>query len=41
MADCLLGGLVARKPKAVQDAGAYGGSKDKPMAGCLVLHDIV
>jgi hypothetical protein len=41
MADCLPGGLVAGKPMAVQDAGAYGGSRDKPMAGCLVVHDIV
>jgi hypothetical protein len=41
MADCLSGGPVARKPMAVQDAGAYGGSGDKPMAGCLVVHNIV
>jgi hypothetical protein len=41
MANCLPGGPVAEKPMAVQDAGAYGGSGDKPMAGCLVVHDIV
>jgi hypothetical protein len=41
MADCLPGGPVAGKPMTVQDAGAYGGSGDKPMAGCLVVHDIV
>jgi hypothetical protein len=39
MADSLPGGLFARKPMAVQeDAGAYGGSIDRPMAGCLVVH---
>jgi hypothetical protein len=26
------------KPTAVLDAGAYGGSEDRPMAGCLVVH---
>jgi hypothetical protein len=41
MADCLPGGPVAGKPMAVQDARAYGGSRDKPMAGCHVVHDIV
>jgi hypothetical protein len=41
MADCLPGGPVAGKPMVVLDAGAYGGSGDKPMAGCLVVHDIV
>jgi hypothetical protein len=41
MADCLLGGPVAGKPMVVQDIGAYGGSGDKLMAGCLVVHDIV
>jgi hypothetical protein len=41
MADCLLGGSVAGKLMAVQDIGAYDGSGDKPMAGCLVVHDIV
>jgi hypothetical protein len=41
MADCLPGGPVAGNPMAVQDAGAYGGSGDKPMAGCLIVHDIV
>jgi hypothetical protein len=25
----------------ILDAGAYGGSEDRPMAGCLVVHDIV
>jgi hypothetical protein len=38
MADCLLGGPVARETMAVLDAGAYGGSVDRPMAGCLVVH---
>jgi hypothetical protein len=38
MADCLLGGPVARDNMAVLDAGAYGGSEDRPMAGCLVVH---
>jgi hypothetical protein len=38
MADCLLGGLVAGDTTAVLDAGAYGGSEDRPMAGCLVVH---
>jgi hypothetical protein len=41
MVDCLPGGPVAGKPMVVQDTGAYGGSKDRPMAGCLVVHDIV
>jgi hypothetical protein len=41
MADSLPGGPVAGKPMAVQDAGAYGGSGDKPMVGYLVVHDIV
>jgi hypothetical protein len=41
MADHLSGGPVAGKTMAVQGAGAYGGSKDRPMAGCLVVHDIV
>jgi hypothetical protein len=35
------GGPVAGKPMAVQDAKAYGGSEDKPMAGYLIVHDIV
>jgi hypothetical protein len=26
---------------AVQEEGAYGGSEDNPMAGCLVVQDIV
>jgi hypothetical protein len=38
MADCLPCGLVAGKPMAVLDAGAHGGSADKPMVGCLVVH---
>jgi hypothetical protein len=38
MADCLSGGPVAEVAMAVLDAGAYGGSGDRPMAGCLVLH---
>jgi hypothetical protein len=35
------GGPVAGKPMVVQDAGAYGGSGDRPMAGYLAVHDIV
>jgi hypothetical protein len=38
MADCLPGGPVAAEIMAVLDAGAHGGSKDGPMAGCLVVH---
>jgi hypothetical protein len=38
MADCLPGGPVAGDATAVLDAGAYGGSDDRPMAGCLVVH---
>jgi hypothetical protein len=38
MADCLPGGSVAGKTMTVLDAGAHGGSADKPMAGCLVVH---
>jgi hypothetical protein len=38
MADCLPGGPVAGKTIAVLDAGAHGGSVDRPMAGCLVIH---
>jgi hypothetical protein len=41
MADCLPGGPVTGKPMAIQDAGASGGSEDKPMTGCLVVHNIV
>jgi hypothetical protein len=41
MAYCLSGSPVAGKPMVVQDAGAYGGSRDRPMAGYLVVHDIV
>jgi hypothetical protein len=38
MADCLSGGPVAGEIMAVLDAGAHGGSEDRPMAGCLVVH---
>jgi hypothetical protein len=38
MADCLPGGPVAGDTMAVLDAGAYGRSEDRPMAGCLVVH---
>jgi hypothetical protein len=38
MADCLPGGPVAGEIVAVLDAGAHGGSEDRPMAGCLVVH---
>jgi hypothetical protein len=38
MADCLPGGPVAGKTMAVLDAGAYCGSRDRPMADCLVVH---
>jgi hypothetical protein len=38
MADCLSGSPVAGETMAVLDAGAYGGSGDRPMAGCLVVH---
>jgi hypothetical protein len=38
MADCLPGGPVAGTTMAVLDAGAHGGSVDRPMAGCLVVH---
>jgi hypothetical protein len=38
MADCLLGGLVAGETMAALDAGAHGGSKERPMAGCLIVH---
>jgi hypothetical protein len=38
MADCLPGGPVAGDTMAVLDAGAYGGSGDRPMAGCLVVY---
>jgi hypothetical protein len=38
MADCLPGGPVARDTMAVLDAGAHGGSEDRPMVGCLVVH---
>jgi hypothetical protein len=38
MADCLSGGPVAAEIMAVLDAGAHGGSEDRPMAGCLVVH---
>jgi hypothetical protein len=38
MVDCLPGGPVAGETMAVLDASAYGGSGDRPMAGCLVVH---
>jgi hypothetical protein len=38
MADCLPGGPVTGKTMTVLDAGAHGGSIDRPMAGCLVVH---
>jgi hypothetical protein len=38
MADCLPGGPVVEVATAVLDAGAYGGSEDRPMADCLVEH---
>jgi hypothetical protein len=38
MVDCLPGGPVAGDTMAVLDAGAYGGSGDRPMAGWLVVH---
>jgi hypothetical protein len=38
MVDCLSGDPVAGDTMVVLDAGAYGGSEDRPMAGCLVVH---
>jgi hypothetical protein len=38
MADCLPGGPVAESPWRILDVGAHGGSGDRPMAGCLVVH---
>jgi hypothetical protein len=38
MAYCLPGGPVAGKTMTVLEAGAYGGSANRPMAGCLVVH---
>jgi hypothetical protein len=38
MADCLPGGPVAGSPWRIPDAGAHGGSRDRPMAGCIVVH---
>jgi hypothetical protein len=38
MVDCLPGGPVAEETMAVLDAGAYGRSGDRPMAGCLIVH---
>jgi hypothetical protein len=38
MADCLPGSPVAGKTMAVLDSGAHGGSADRPMAGCLLVH---
>jgi hypothetical protein len=42
MVDCLSGGPVARKPIAVQDAGAYGGSEGQAHGGlpCSIRHCI-
>jgi hypothetical protein len=38
MVNCLPGGPIAGETMAVLDAGAHGGSVDRPMAGCLVVH---
>jgi hypothetical protein len=38
MEDCLPGGPVAGETMAVADAGPHGGSVDRPMAGCLIVH---
>jgi hypothetical protein len=38
MADCIPGGPVAGETMAVLDTGAHGGSVDRPMAVCLVVH---
>jgi hypothetical protein len=38
MADCLPGGPVAGSPWRILDVGAHGGSGDRPVAGCLVVH---
>jgi hypothetical protein len=38
MIDFLPGGPVAGSPWRILDAGAHGGSADRPMAGCLVVH---
>jgi hypothetical protein len=38
MADCLPGGPVAGSTWRILDAGAHGGSGDRPMADCLVVH---
>jgi hypothetical protein len=38
MADCLPGGPVVGETMAVLDAGAHGGSEDRPKVGCLVVH---
>jgi hypothetical protein len=38
MADFVPDGPVAGETMAVLDAGAYGGSGDRPMACCLVVH---
>jgi hypothetical protein len=32
---------LLESPWRMLDAGAYGGSEDRPMAGCLVVYDIV
>jgi hypothetical protein len=38
MVDCLPGSQLLESPWRILDAGAYGGSADRPMAGCLVVH---
>jgi hypothetical protein len=38
MADCLSGGPVAGSPWWILETGAHGGSGDRPMMGCLVVH---
>jgi hypothetical protein len=38
MAGCLPGGPVAGETMAVLDAGAHGGSADRPMVDCLAVH---
>jgi hypothetical protein len=38
MVDCLPGGPVVGETMAILDAGAHGGSADRPMAGYLVVH---
>jgi hypothetical protein len=38
MADCLPGGPVAGETMTVLDTGAHGGSVDRPMVSCLIVH---